>query len=105
MEILSRAIMRRLKSFTPSRPRVTPRSVAIDAWPSQSTQPSQLEAHTPDLRTMDTTSSSPASLPGRAFRRYSSKVGAVCGSSARTDLCGGRPAMTVPTATAVTPKR
>ena len=28
----------------------------------------------------------------------SSKVGAVCGSSARTDLCGGRSAMTVPTA-------
>ena len=27
-----------------------------------------------------------------------SKVGAVCGSSARTDLCGGRSAMTVPTA-------
>ena len=28
----------------------------------------------------------------------SSKVRAVCGSSARTDLCGGRSAMTVPTA-------
>src|SRR5271157_1717934 len=28
-----------------------------------------------------------------------SKTGAVCGSSARTDLRGGRPAMTVPTAT------
>ena len=27
-----------------------------------------------------------------------SEVGAVCGSSARTDLCGGRSAMTVPTA-------
>ena len=29
----------------------------------------------------------------------SSEVGAVCGNAARTDLCGGRPAMTVPTAT------
>src|SRR5262249_35922057 len=29
----------------------------------------------------------------------SSKVGAVCGSAASTDLCGGRPAMVVPTAT------
>lgn len=28
----------------------------------------------------------------------SSEVGAVCGSSARTDLCGGRAAMLVPTA-------
>jgi hypothetical protein len=27
-----------------------------------------------------------------------SEVRAVCGSSARTDLCGGRSAMTVPTA-------
>jgi hypothetical protein len=27
-----------------------------------------------------------------------SKVRTVCGSSARTDLCGGRSAMTVPTA-------
>ena len=32
-------------------------------------------------------------------RRQISKVGAVCGSAARTDLCGGRSAMTVPTAT------
>ena len=29
----------------------------------------------------------------------SSEVGAVCGSAARTDLCGGRSAMVVPTAT------
>src|SRR5450759_1655556 len=34
-----------------------------------------------------------------SFAAISSKVGAVCGSSARTDLCGGRPAMVVPTAT------
>jgi hypothetical protein len=51
------------------------------------------------LGTMATTSSHPASLPGRAFRRYSSKVGAVCGNPARTDLCGGRSAMIAPTAT------
>jgi len=55
----------------------------------------------------------PDSVPGRrdmgllgireaaeksAFDRQLPKVGAVCGSSARTDLCGGRSAMTVPTA-------
>jgi hypothetical protein len=34
----------------------------------------------------------------RQVRRHSPKVGAVCGNSARTDLCGGRSAMTVPTA-------
>jgi hypothetical protein len=32
------------------------------------------------------------------FARQLSTVRAVCGSSARTDLCGGRSAMTVPTA-------
>ena len=31
-------------------------------------------------------------------RRHTPKVGAVCGNSARTDLGGGRSAMTVPTA-------
>ena len=43
-------------------PRSVVRSVAVDAWPSQSAQPSELEAHSPDLRTMDTSSSYPASL-------------------------------------------
>ena len=32
------------------------------------------------------------------FRRHTPKAGAVCGNSARTDLSGGRSAMTVPTA-------
>jgi hypothetical protein len=34
-----------------------------------------------------------------SIARHSSKVGAVCGKAARTVLCGGRPAMVVPTAT------
>lgn len=34
----------------------------------------------------------------RALCRHPPKVGAVCGNSARTDLCGGRSAMSVPTA-------
>jgi hypothetical protein len=37
------------------------------------------------------------------LRRHASEVGAVCGSSARTDLCGGRSAMAVPTATRFVP--
>ena len=37
----------------------------------------------------------------RAGWSSSSKVRAVCGSAARTDLCGGRSAMTVPTAMCV----
>jgi hypothetical protein len=34
-----------------------------------------------------------------ALRRYPPEVGAVCGKAARTVLCGGRSAMSVPTAT------
>ena len=50
----------------------------------------------------------PDTVPGNAChrrwsaygksRRHTPKVGAVCANSARTDLCGGRSAMTVPTA-------
>jgi hypothetical protein len=39
-----------------------------------------------------------AARPRRAGWSSPSKVRAVCGSAARTDLCGGRSAMTVPTA-------
>jgi RNA-directed DNA polymerase len=38
-------------------------------------------------------------FPATSVQRQISEVGAVCVSSARTDLCGGRPAMAVPTAT------
>ena len=34
-----------------------------------------------------------------SISRHTSKVGAVCGNAARTDLCGGRSVMVVPTAT------
>jgi hypothetical protein len=40
----------------------------------------------------------PASLAKCAVRRQTPKVGAECGNSARSDLCGGRSVMTVPTA-------
>src|SRR5216684_2262065 len=36
----------------------------------------------------------------RQVRRQTPEVGAVCGKAARTDLCGGRSAMGVPTAIA-----
>src|SRR5215204_5279380 len=42
----------------------------------------------------------PPSLAQPALRRHSPEVGAVCGKAARTVLCGGRSAMSVPTATA-----
>src|SRR5712675_541961 len=37
----------------------------------------------------------------RQVRRHSPEVGAVCGKAARTDLCGGRSEMSVPTAIAL----
>jgi hypothetical protein len=40
----------------------------------------------------------PASLAASTLRRHTPEVGAVCGNPARTDLCGGRSAMSVPTA-------
>ena len=45
-------------------------------------------------------STHPAPVAGTTVSRQSSEVGARCGSTARRDLCGGRPAMAVPTATA-----
>ena len=40
----------------------------------------------------------PASLAKCAVCRQTPEVGAECGNSARSDLCGGRSAMAVPTA-------
>src|SRR6266481_3693861 len=48
---------------------------------------------------MDSKCQDPASASECALRRHSSKVGAVCSNPARTDLCGGRWATGVPTAT------
>src|ERR1051325_6189429 len=41
----------------------------------------------------------PSPLAQPAVRRYTPEVGAVCGKAASTDLCGGREATRVPTAT------
>src|SRR5712675_1437101 len=40
----------------------------------------------------------PSSMAKNTLRRHPPKVGAVCGKAARTVLCGGRSAMSVPTA-------
>src|SRR6266568_9017439 len=42
----------------------------------------------------------PSSMAEHTLRRHTPKVGAVCGKSACTVLCGGRSAMSVPTAIA-----
>src|SRR5437016_10813178 len=50
---------------------------------------------------MDSECEDPTSASQRALRRQVSEVGAVCGNSARTDLCGGRRVTDVPTATPI----
>src|SRR6516165_3533930 len=47
----------------------------------------------------------PSPVSRQALRRHAPEVGAVCGNSACTDLGGGRPAMTVPTALQSEPYR
>ncbi len=49
-------------------------------------------------KTLATDAEDPASLSQREVCMSTSKVRTVCGSAARTGLCGGRSAMTVPTA-------
>ncbi len=44
-----------------------------------------------------------ACAPSHRDGAFGPEVGAVCGKAARTDLCGGRSAMSVPTATEAKP--
>ena len=54
---------------------------------------------------MATETAHPSSLAEPTLRRQTSEVGAVCLNRARTDLCGGRVAMRVPTAKAKVGRR
>ena len=60
----------------------------------------RMAANEGNRQSLPVVSAHPASVAGTTVSRQSSKVGARCGSTARRDLCGGRPAMAVPTATA-----
>jgi hypothetical protein len=57
-------------------------------------------AHGPDAELGNRVTAAGAHTSNRkAICRHSPEVGAVCGKAARTDLCGGRGAISVPTAT------
>ena len=57
-------------------------------------------AHGPDAEPGNRVTGAGAHTSNRkAICRHSPEVGAVCGKAARTDLCGGRGAISVPTAT------
>src|SRR5262252_4153131 len=69
---------------------------------AQQTQPEgppnlDLDCHAGGLLASQT--AHPPSLAQPALRRHPPEVGAVCGKAARTDLCGGRGGISVPTAT------
>lgn len=73
----------------------------VAACPSaaQPTAPHELETVSQTGRTLDSITQDSASLSKRAFLRQTPKVGAVCGKTARADLCGVPLARAVPTAT------
>jgi len=56
--------------------------------------------HVPDTVPGKRVTGAGARTEGREASRQTSEVGAVCRKAARTDLCGGRPVMGVPTAIA-----
>src|ERR1700730_16158757 len=62
----------------------------------------RMAANEDNRQSLPAVSTHPASVARTTVSRQSSEVGARCGSAARRDLCGGRPAMAVPTATART---
>ena len=68
------------------------------ALPAQPTSAAGVGAYGRTGRPVPPQATGPASLAEYAVCRQPPEVGAVCGNSARTDLCGGRSAMGVPTA-------
>src|SRR5438067_5017005 len=62
---------------------------------------SAMDAHDETGRRVPPPAASPASLAECALRRQTSEVGAECPNWARSDLCGGRSAMGVPTANSI----
>src|SRR5438094_6651927 len=77
--------------------------MAAHTQPSQPEGPYRLGADEVDRRGLAPETQNPLSLAPTAFCRHTPKVGAVCGKAARTVLCGGRSAMSVPTATEACP--
>src|SRR5918997_5318498 len=75
-----------------------PRSLASAVMPAQPKSESALGANDETGRRVPPPVTSPASLAKCALRRQTPEVGAECPNWARSDLCGGRSVMGVPTA-------
>ena len=72
--------------------------LASAAAPTQSASETDMDADGEIGRRVPPQAANPSSMAQRALRRQTPEVGAVCGNSASTDLCGGRSEMSVPTA-------
>jgi RNA-directed DNA polymerase len=79
-------------------PALRRRSLAAIAPATQPERSYDLESHTEDCRTLASQTTHPTSMAKPTVRRHSPEVGAGCLNWASPDLCGGRPAMVVPTA-------
>src|ERR1700730_6294122 len=75
-----------------------PRSLASAAMSAQPKSKSAMDAHDETGGRVPPPAASPASLAECALRRQTPEVGAECPNWARSDLCGGRSEMGVPTA-------
>ena len=74
-------------------------ALAIHAAAARSAQPVDVGAVRDSRRPVPAPTQSSAPLPSGAVSRHASEIGAVCVSSARTDLCGGCRVTGIPTAT------
>src|SRR5207248_7856683 len=73
-------------------------TLATNAQAAQSERWNDLGVDYPVSQRLVPQTAYPSSMAGYTLRRHPPKVGAVCGKAACTDLCGGRSAMSVPTA-------
>src|SRR5688572_6906080 len=96
LQLPRRADQRHCTGNVPRRDRQT---LAADTHPAQPKGRSHLGSDHEVGRRLASQTAYPPSLAQPAICRPIPEVGAVCGKAARTDLCGGREATRVPTAT------
>jgi hypothetical protein len=77
--------------------------LAPAAMPAQPKSKAGMDADGETGRRVPPQAASPSSLAQCALRRQTPEVGAECPNWARSDLCGGRSAMSVPTASKARP--
>src|SRR3954471_5719974 len=74
------------------------RQLSNSGQTAQSTRPNDIRTDEEAGSRLAPEGAHPSSMAKPTLRRQTLEVGAVCGNPARTDLCGGRSVMGVPTA-------